>query len=155
DGFEPTLGPLLEVGNVAAGAESAGTAGKDNTADRIVRLGLAQRPGHLRVHRLRQRVLLVWTVHPDDADAVLLRHHDLGGHRSSLRGEVSAPRRKYPESPRREPDYSWLCKAVAVRGGGIERAMPRGVIIDRRPAGDYVPPARMADRPAVMGGLCW
>src|SRR6202008_3555815 len=49
-GFEPTFGPPLKVGNVATGAESARSACKYDTADRIVRLGFAQRARYLRVH---------------------------------------------------------------------------------------------------------
>ena len=76
----PLCAEFEKLGNVGAGAEGAGAAGDDNTADFVVVLRLAERAGYRGVHRLRQRVFLFRAIHPDGADAGSIAHLDGIGH---------------------------------------------------------------------------
>src|SRR6516225_2300834 len=82
DRLETTFGTFLKIGNVAAGTEGPGAAREYYAADRVQVLGLAQCAGHFGIHRLCQRVLLFRTVHPDHANAILVRYQNLVGHGS-------------------------------------------------------------------------
>ena len=62
---------LEKLGDVRCRRRKRRAAGEHDAADRIVRLRLAQRPRHRGIHRLRERVLLFRTVHPDNADAAI------------------------------------------------------------------------------------
>ena len=78
--IEAAVGRLEKIGNVVAGTERPGCAGEYDAANRIACFGLAQRPGHLDIHRQRERVLLLRAVDPDDADGAIIHHDDRIGH---------------------------------------------------------------------------
>ena len=78
---------LEKFADIGAGAEHALAAGEHETAYRLVRLRLAQGARHRRIHRLRQRVLLFRTVHPDDANGAVVGHDDGIGHGIALNAQ--------------------------------------------------------------------
>ena len=69
-----------KFGDIGAGAERVGPAGDHDATDGLARRGFVQRGRHRHIHRLRQRVLLLRTVHADDPHGAVVGHHDLIGH---------------------------------------------------------------------------
>ena len=93
DRFEPALGALLKIADIAAGAERILRACEHDAADGGIAAGLAQGARHLRIHRLRQRVLLLRPVHADDADSIQNLYGDFL-HNGGVRSWIPCGRRR-------------------------------------------------------------
>jgi hypothetical protein len=83
------FGGFQKIVDIVTGAKRAGGAGKHDATDGVALIALAQRPGHVGIHRQRQRVFLLRAIHPDDADGAIIGHGDSAGHRPLLRRFLS------------------------------------------------------------------
>ncbi len=82
--IEPASRGFEKIGDVVARAEGAGDARDHDATDGVVLIALAQRPGHVGIHRKRQRVFLFRAIDPDGADAAVIGYRDGFAHDAPL-----------------------------------------------------------------------